>query len=295
MDLQHTQFDQLVQEFDATFNSAFALDFAKAQVEVSDLIQLVQTSKVVGKEELALSLERFITDANAARQRFSTLGSQFDGALDKIVAVNERGMCMIIDAHARNQAKEPNVGSAFLDQVTRRTFCQSMDVLASQLKLLMVEVEANHENLSNLEAILVGIRDIALQNETPLWLLNDLVSWLAKLWIKFGWDTGKMQRFEKHWGMLTEVTVYRKPHVLGMLKALADMNDGMEEIWNRVWKEDSATGRIEPEMHMMSIRLSMDRLEESRMTIKRIGDEEKTKDFGSDWRRHVGAIWDRRP
>ncbi|TFK27764.1 hypothetical protein FA15DRAFT_131496 [Coprinopsis marcescibilis] len=290
VDLEQKTFDQLMDESVANFGGALTLNLKKTEIAVSDLVELVKLSDLAGKESLAESLKVFVKEAKVTGRGLSALGVN-------IVAVNEWGLNKVAEAHTRDKARKTIGGrlaamvpfapkELTLDEVTRDTFGQAMDMLASQLERLIVEVEANHENLNNLEETLGVIHSI-VQRENGTWttLREDL---LAQLWTKLGGNGKRMRSFERHLKMLKEVTVYRKQalaQVVGALQALQEMNDQMEDIRERVSKPDLAQDKIAPEVHMRSIALGLERLKESRIRVKRAGEEEKRKVLGSDWGR----------
>ncbi|KAH6909167.1 hypothetical protein BKA70DRAFT_1277683 [Coprinopsis sp. MPI-PUGE-AT-0042] len=291
VDLEAKTFDQLVDDSMGVAGS-LSLNLKKTEVACKDLISLVRISDLASKDVLAETLVEFTNDAKVTSEGLNRLSAKFNGALDHIMAVNDHALNRV--AQARN-SEPKTLGEQLnammpwspprkdVDLVVLETFEGAMDVLSSQLERLMVVAEASSHDLGKLEETLTTLQDI-VQRENGT-VVADKDELLQQLWTKLGGNRKGLRSFERHLKLLKELATYKKQaqaHVVAALHTLQGMSQEMEDIRERVAAPDLAAPQIEPEVHMKSIQMGLERLKESRVRARELDRKATNKILGMD-------------
>ncbi|KXN91632.1 hypothetical protein AN958_12484 [Leucoagaricus sp. SymC.cos] len=155
-------FEQLLDE--ATGGSALSIEVKKAEMATSDLVTLVHLSSLTSRDRLARMLLDFVEDAKKTGKRLQKLHSKVGGSVDIIMAVNDHALLTIEKANEPKPLLSfdtliPWVGSRKAKIVTE-TFEDAMNTLSSQIERLILEAEANIDNLNDLEERLHALHEL---------------------------------------------------------------------------------------------------------------------------------------
>ncbi|EAU85678.1 hypothetical protein CC1G_10950 [Coprinopsis cinerea okayama7 len=291
--LEAKTFDQLLDESIGGLGGSLSLNLKKTEVAVKDLITLVKASDLKAKDSLAEILGEFVDDAAVAVKGLSRLSAKFNGALDNIMAVNDYALRSVERARELEPRSLPEKLNALMpwsppkkdvNLVVKETFSQAMDVLSTHMERLLLETEARYNELKKLEEKLDALHELVQRENTTI--ATDKEELLALLWTKLGGHRKQMRSFERHLKLLKELTTYRKQayaHISAALHHLQAMNQEADDIRERVAAPDLMGTMVEPEVHMKSIQMGLERLKESRVRAKKLEEEAARRVFGLDW------------
>lgn len=159
---------------------------------------------------------------------------------------------------------EPPSRAAALD-----AFQKSMDVHASELQRLILEVEVSSSHLDALDAHLDTLHEICTRENLDLGAARDAL--LADLWTILGGNRDQVRTFNMKLELLRELGEYRKraaAHVAAASQTLQAMGEDMEDLRERVAAPELVGDRVPVEVHMKSIRTGIERLKEQRLRTK---------------------------
>lgn len=166
-----------------------------------------------------------------------------------------------------------------LDEVVAKTFDDSMYVLSREMERLILEASTNLQNLNNLEEDLMSLHEIVhLEDSSVSTAKNEL---LAELWTHLGLNKKKMRNFDKNLNILKGVRMYReeaKSRVIALLHMLKTMQNDMEEMRERVAAPDLLGSSIPIEVHLKSIKIGLERMQEGRIRSQHL-EEERRRNF----------------
>ena len=164
--------------------------------------------------------------------------------------------------------------SKSIDLIVGKTFEEAVHVLSSSMQRLIIEAEANYQNLILLEERLATLHEIITREDSSLALAKDEL--LAELWTKLGGNRKTLRNYEGHLALLKGLGAYRKEallHVVAALQALQSMSEDMEDMRERVAAPDLLGPTVPVEVHMKSIRAGLERLRDGRTKAKRLEEE----------------------
>ncbi|PIL28225.1 hypothetical protein GSI_09637 [Ganoderma sinense ZZ0214-1] len=164
------------------------------------------------RELLGQLLHHFL-DTKKVRRGLAKLPTKIDGALDKVMAVNDYAPHTIEAAQAQEPSVLVLVLLPFGGPPPSRTaalvaFQQSMDMHASKLRRLRLEAEVSATLLDALDAHLDTLHEICTREHLDLGTLRDVL--LAEFWMILGWNHDRVCGFNSSLGLLREVGEYRK-------------------------------------------------------------------------------------
>jgi septation ring formation regulator EzrA len=155
-------------------------------------------------------------------------------------------------------------------RIVTATFQDAMDTLSTQVERLVIEAEANIDNLNQLEESLNALYELVSREVKSV--EGDRDELLALLWTKLGGNQKELKNFKKNLAILKNVGLYRnqaRVHVTATLQTLRSLSEDMEEMRERVATPGLVGERIPLEVQMQSIQYGLDRLKENRMKAQR--------------------------
>ncbi|KAI1796945.1 hypothetical protein LXA43DRAFT_911221 [Ganoderma leucocontextum] len=272
VEIQSSSYEQLL---DGSIGGpALSLDIKKAEMATRDLITLVKYSGLKSRELLAQSLADFVLDAKKAGRGLQKLTARINGAVDNVMAINDYALQTIEGAQAQQPSAvmrvlwpfgaEPPSRAAALD-----VFHKSMDVHASEMQRLILEVEVSSANLDALDAHLDMLHEICTRESLDMSAARDAL--LSDLWTILGGNRDHVRTFNTNLELLRELGEYRKraaAHVAAAMQTLQAMGEDMEDLRERVAAPELVGDRVPVEVHMKSIRAGIERLKEQRVKAK---------------------------
>jgi len=172
------------------------------------------------------------------------------------------------------------------NKVVRETFQEAMDTMSSNLERIIVEAEANHQNLEKLEGHLAVMHELLSREERDVSLDKSKV--LADLWTMLGGNGDQLRNFERNLALLRDLTSYREEalaHVVAALHTLKVMSEDMEDMRDRVAAPELTGSSIPVEVHMRSIAVGLARLQQGRMMAQRMDGDAMQRAMDSKWTR----------
>lgn len=148
-------------------------------------------------------------------------------------------------------------------------FGNSMEVLASHMKRIMVEADVSMKHLDRLEEMLVTLHEIVTrENKTVVAEKEEI---LAQLWTWLGGNQRELKSADFNLHLLRHIGQYRMraaAHVAATLSALATMSDGMEDLRERVTAPELLGDKVPVDVHLKGIRAGLDRLTATRKSAQ---------------------------
>jgi hypothetical protein len=167
-------------------------------------------------------------------------------------------------------------------QVMTSTFNDAMDMLSTQISRLVLEAEANIENLNDLEERLSALHELA--SREVITEKSDREELLAQLWTILGGNRKELKNFNENLAILKNVGTYRNQarlHVTATLQTLQSLSEDMEDLRERVATPGLVGESIPLEVQIQSIQFGLERLKENRMRARRIHDKAVNEITGS--------------
>ncbi|THU91495.1 hypothetical protein K435DRAFT_759125 [Dendrothele bispora CBS 962.96] len=271
---------------DSVGGSGLALDIKKAEMATSDLVVLVRFSQLTSKDLLADTLVKFVQDARKTGRGLQRLGSKVGGAVDQILAVNDYALHSIEAAKDRDRfpyvrSLVPFFPKVSTEEVVLKTFTEAMNVLSGNIERLIIEAEAQRVHLEKLEEHLTVIHELVSREDSHISAAR--AELLAYLWTHLGGNRKEMKGYDDHLRLLKGLADYRKRaliHVVSALQTLHALSDDMEDIRERVTGPQLTGGQIPLDVHMRSISIGLERLQQSRINAAKKEEEALNKVLG---------------
>ena len=287
------EFDKLVQAQSA-FNDVLAasstgvnlpLDMKKSEAGIRDLKHVVQYSSLPSKNELVFEFSGFIDIAKQASQDLSKFNSRIGRAVDHILSTN-RWTLNVIDGVSSSEADRGSISrfvsdylnifapfqpislsrDILLDQYLRHT-----SAVEEQILNLINEAQALLGILENLDERLDVIAGIATRDGLKAEEHKDEL--FTYLWTKLGGNKSSVKRVDAQLELLGNVGQYRRiawAHVTTTIVKLQAIRDNLEDLRERVaMPETVGTDKVPLEVHIQSINLGIERLEQQRDASKK--------------------------
>ncbi|KAI0359705.1 hypothetical protein OH77DRAFT_1471382 [Trametes cingulata] len=272
VEIQTTNFEQLLDG--SVGGSGLSLEIKKAEMASRDLITLVKVSELKSKDLLADSLFEFVEDAKKTGKGLQKLTSKVNGAVDKIMAINDYALRTIEGSQSEPKsvlqviwpfASQP----ARTQDVIIQAFRDSLDVHATEMRRLILELEVSEANLERLDMHLVTLHELCTRENMTLSAAREDL--LAQLWTILGGNRGRLRGMDHNLDLLKDLGEYRKraaAHVAAAKQTLQAMSEDMEDLRERVAAPDIVGDRIPIEVHMKSIQSGLERLKEDRIKAR---------------------------
>jgi hypothetical protein len=152
-----------------------------------------------------------------------------------------------------------------------KTFEEAMSVLSANMERLILEAEHSLHNLNGLEERLVTLHEVVSRED--LSISSFKTELLEELWTKLGGNQKELRSFDHHLNLLKGLSEYRKQaliHVVAALETLRAMSEDMADMRERVAAPDLVGSKVPVEVHMKSIRMGLERLQEGRIRAKHL-------------------------
>jgi hypothetical protein len=266
----------------AAGGSVLSLELKRAELATADLITLVKVSTLTSRDFIADSLGEFVQDARRTSGALQTFNSKVSGAVDIILSINDYAFQQIAAAPDASILDVVIPWRKTKDSVTVVQFDAAMDTVSTQMERLVLEANLNIGYLKKLEEHLNTLREVyQRENRGNDEALDDL---LASIWSKVGGNRKAVRTAKSNALILKDLGSYRKraeAHVVGVLQTLQGMEADMADLRQRV-AEPALVGKNVPvEVHLKSIRASVERLKENTLKAKQVEAAETAKVLAS--------------
>lgn len=261
------------------------LDMKRSETSIRDLRQVVRFSQLHSRNEMVLEFDGFIETARIASYDLQKFNSHIGRGVD-IVLSTARWTERVLDDMALKQSTRGLIPgfindkllapfqpvqfteSRLLDQYIKHT-----RVISEEIEQLLAEAQALLLVLQNLEDRLDVIHGIAMRDNIHAQGSKDEV--LSQLWTLLGGNRGALGKYNNQLRLLREVGNQRKvawAHVSGTILKLQAMGAELEELRERVGSAELLRDRadIPLAVHLESIRLGVERLEEGRKKAREL-------------------------
>ncbi|KAI0648968.1 hypothetical protein C8Q79DRAFT_948105 [Trametes meyenii] len=268
VEIQSSSFEALLDG--SVGGSSLSLEIKKAEMASKDLITLVKYSELKSRDLLAGSLFEFVEDAKNTGKGLQKLTSKINGAVDKIMAINDYALHTI--EAAQNEPKSvlqviwPFASPQEVPRgVIVQAFRDSMDVHATEMRRLILELSISEANLERLDAHLTTLHELCTRENITLNAARDDL--LAQLWTILGGNRRRVRGMDYNLALLRDLGEYRRraaAHVAAAKQTLLAMSEDIEDLRERVAAPDVVGDRIPVEVHMKSIQSGLERLKDDR-------------------------------
>jgi hypothetical protein len=261
------------------------LDMKRSETSIRDLRQVVRFSQLHSRNEMVLEFDGFIETARIASYDLQKFNSHIGRGVD-IVLSTARWTERVLDDMALKQSTRGLIPgfindkllapfqplkfteSRLLDQYIKHT-----RVISEEIEQLLAEAQALLLVLQNLEDRLDVIHGIAMRDNIHAQGSKDEV--LSQLWTLLGGNRGALGKYNNQLRLLREVGNQRKvawAHVSGTILKLQAMGAELEELRERVGSAELLRDRVAIPLavHLESIRLGVERLEEGRKKAREL-------------------------
>jgi hypothetical protein len=298
------EFDKLV-EAQASFEDVLAasatgaflpLEMKSSEASIRDLRAVVKHSNLPSRQSLVFEFDGFIETARQASHDLSRFNSRIGRAVDHILSTN-RWTLQVIDGVVSQDANRGALNkwisnnlnvfapfqpvaltrNALLDQYLRHT-----GAVEEQILSLITEAHALLDILDNLDGRLHIIADIAAQDGVSV--ENGKDELLSLLWTKLGGHRNSVAKLDKQLSLLNNVVSYRRmawAHVNSAVIKLMAIRDSLEDLRERVAMPEIVGEVVPLEVHIQTINLGIERLEEQRDSSRKLERERLASITGS--------------
>ena len=273
---------------DTTSSLSLPLSMKRSETSIRDLRQIVRFSTLNSRHELVLEFDGFIETARTASYDLQKFNSHVGRAVD-ITLSTARWTERILDDMAHKASSSgtllPRVVSNLLYPFTPIPFTKSRlldqylvhtSLISSEITNLIDEAQALLLLLQNLEDRLEVIHSISFASSQSAQVSKDEI--LTHLWTMLGGNRAQLSKYNHHLRLLRQLGEYRTQafaHVSGTILKLQAMGAELEELRTRVdaaglEKEYGHKKEVPLEVHIESIRLGVERLEEGRARAREV-------------------------
>ena len=144
-------------------------------------------------------------------------------------------------------------------------FRDSLETHASELRTLVLELSTANTLLDALEERLAALHELCAREDLALGAARDAL--LSELWTLLGGNRRKLRAFDLNRDLLLDLGEYRRraaAHVAAAQQTVDAMSEEIEALRERVAAPDLAGDRIPVSVHVKSIRIGMERIQEQR-------------------------------
>ncbi|KAK5114006.1 hypothetical protein LTR62_003129 [Meristemomyces frigidus] len=287
------EFDKLVQaqsQFEDVLAStnvgaSLPMDMKRSEASIRDLKHVVQYSTLPSRHEMVFEFEGFIETARQASQDLSKFNSRIGRAVDQILSTN-RWTLTVIDgvsaADASGGALRKWVGTNLNLFAPFQPVSLTRDILLDQYLLhtgavedqilnLISEAQALLSILDNLDNRLDLIASIAERDGVKA--AGSKEELFAALWTKLGGNRSSVAKLEQQIQLLKEVGAYRRlawAHISTTIVKLQGIQSDLEDLRERVALPETLGNKVPLEVHIDSINLGIERLEQQRDVSRQI-------------------------
>jgi hypothetical protein len=265
--------------------ASLPLDMKRSETSIRDLRQVVRFSQLSSRNELVLEFDGFIETARMASYDLQRFNSHVGRGVDNVLAT-ARWTQRVLDDMALKQSSRGIIPSFINDKILapfqplQFTESKLLDqyirhtrMVSEEIETLITEAQALLGVLQNLEDRLEVIHGIAYRDNMHAQVSKDEI--LSQLWTLLGGNRAALGKYNKQLGLLRQVSEYRKiawAHVSGTILKLQAMGAELEELRERIGSAELLRHRadIPLAMHLESIRLGVERLEQGREAAREL-------------------------
>ncbi|EXJ93810.1 hypothetical protein A1O1_02203 [Capronia coronata CBS 617.96] len=261
------------------------LDMKRSETSIRDLRQIVRYSQLASRNELVLEFDGFIETARMASYDLQKFNSHVGRGVD-IVLSTARWTQRVLDDMATKHSTRGMIPSfiqdrllapfkpvQFTESALLEQYIAHTRVVGDEIERLIEEAQALLLVLQNLEDRLEVIHSVALHDNVAAQAGKDEI--LGHLWTLLGGNRVQLGKYNKQLTLLRQVGQYRKiawAHVSATILKLQAMGAELEELRTRVASADLLQHHreIPLSVHVESIRLGVERLEQGRERARRL-------------------------
>ncbi|KAK5454437.1 hypothetical protein LTS15_006437 [Exophiala xenobiotica] len=261
------------------------LDMKRSETSIRDLRQIVRFSQLSSRNELVLEFDGFVETARIASYDLQKFNSHVGRGVDIVLSTarwtqrvlddmaikhSSRG---IIPGFIQDRILAPFTPVQFTESRLLDQYIQHTRIVSEEIERLIDEAQALLLVLQNLEDRLDVIHAIAMHDNIAAQAGKDEI--LSHLWTLLGGNRAKLGKFNNQLTLLRQVGLYRKvawAHVSATILKLQAMGAELEELRARVGSAEVLRDHkeIPLSVHVESIRLGVERLEEGRERARKL-------------------------
>jgi hypothetical protein len=273
---------------DTTSSLALPLSMKRSETSIRDLRQIVRFSSLGSRSELVFEFDGFIETARTASFDLQKFNSHVGRAVDITLSTARWTERILDDMSHQTQPSThliPRFMASLLYPFTPVPFTKSRlldqylihtNLISAEIATLIDEAQALLLLLQNLEDRLDVIHQISFSSQLSAQVSKDEI--LSHLWTMLGGNRVQLSKYNNHLKLLRQVGEYRSQafaHVSGTILKLQAMGAELEELRTRVDAAGLETGvkgakEVPLEVHIESIRLGVERLEEGRQRAREV-------------------------
>ncbi|KAG9248490.1 hypothetical protein BJ878DRAFT_412671 [Calycina marina] len=298
------KFEEVLEE--SAGNTGLPMDMKRGEASIRDLRQLVKYSALQSKNELVLEFDGFIETARIASYDLQKFNSHVGRAVDSVIATTRWTARVLGGIEERDAARgrlEMFVNDKLLapfqavkvtESLLLDQYIQHTRLVEEELFKLISEAQALLGILTNLDDRLDVIYGITTRDDNQANAVKDEV--LSQLWSLVGGNQKKLKKMDRQISLLQQVGVYRKNamlHVTEAILKLQEIGTGLEDLRERVGAPELLRDRTEIPLsvHIENIQLGVARLEERRLSSRKVENEELWKTLEQE--KADGSLLDR--
>ncbi|KAH9923321.1 uncharacterized protein B0H18DRAFT_878727, partial [Fomitopsis serialis] len=226
-------------------------------------------SDLRSRDILAEALMELVKDAKKAGEGLYRLSAKIDGAVDRIVAVNDHAM-LTIEAATVKEGLLPWLATTLMPHLATgasivRSYANVMETLVHETQHTLFMATTSAADLERLQEHLLTIHEVCLQEGISL--SEEHGELLSQLWTILGGNRHARQKNEAHLALLKEVDNYRQQalaHVVVTRDALQMLVADVEELRDRSAAPGIVGERMPVEALIRSVSYGIERLKEGR-------------------------------
>lgn len=299
------EFDQLI-NVQAQFESileesaggvSLPLDMKRSETSLRDLRTIIRYSSLPSKNELVFEFNGFIETASVASSDLQKFNSHVGRAVDNILAT-AHWTKRVLDGVALEYESRGLLTGFFSDKLlapfqplrsTEATVLQQYTehtrLVESEINRLIDEAQVLLGILRNLDDRLDVIHGVAARDNLHAQGSREEV--MSRLWTLLGGNRKELGKFESQLKLLNQVNFYRQTamrHVAGTMLKLQAMGAELAELRERVGTVELLADRksVPLSVHIDSIELGVERLEQRRNWARGVEDDEMRKALAKD-------------
>ncbi|KAH9923337.1 uncharacterized protein B0H18DRAFT_864068, partial [Fomitopsis serialis] len=241
----HSHFEAIM---DANrYTNGISLKLKQSEVATRDLVTLVRASDLRSRDILAEALMELVKDAKKAGEGLYRLSAKIDGAVDRIVAVNDHAM-LTIEAATVKEGLLPWLATTLMPHLATgastvvRSYANVMETLVHETQRMLSMATTSAADLEQLQGHLLTIHEVCLREGI------------------FGGNRYARQTNEAHLALLKEALA----HVIATRDALQMLVADVEELRDRSAAPGIVGERVPVEALVRSVSYGIERLKEGR-------------------------------
>ncbi|KAL8672517.1 MAG: hypothetical protein Q9168_003020 [Polycauliona sp. 1 TL-2023] len=299
-----TNFETILEE--SAGGVTLPLDMKRSETSLRDLRTILRYSNLPSRTELVFELDGFIDTAAIASNDLQRFNSHVGRAVDNILAT-ARWTKRVLDGVALDQQSrgriagfftstsnnklltpfQPTIPSITTESTVLKQYTEHTRLVEAEINRLITEAQALLAVLRNLDDRLDVIHGIAIRDN--IHAQGSKEETMSQLWTMLGGNRKTLGKYESQLKLLRQVGVYRQTaiaHVAGTMLKLQAMGAELAELRERVGTVElvggERTGGVPLSVHIESIELGVERLEQRRNWARGVESEERRKSLGAD-------------